>query len=259
MARRSAAESAGRERGKKRRTASRAVRAFCRLRRPVSVTPEVRAISRKVKANSRSAMMNSAQARLQLPACGVSSMPPAIAFGASSWSKMRWAISSSVSNESSGRTAQLRNWRASRVGTKSPCARFSKTRRANSALDDIEAQPNLCGAPIISCLFVQARRKIGASAGSSRSGCAECAVDGGVRGQPGSGVGGRVLPGFIHHPASLAAAPSGQLTCEFNRTTHILATRQGRPCLRGANLGVEFRNSGQARKKGASRTLEEPT
>jgi len=160
MARRSAAESAGRERGKKRRTASRAVRAFCRLRRPVSVTPEVRAISRKVKANSRSAIMNSAQARLQLPACGVSSMPPGIAFGASSWSKMRWAISSSVSNESWGRTAELRNWRASRVGTKSPCARFSKTRRANSALEDIEAQPNLCGAPIISCLFVQARRKI---------------------------------------------------------------------------------------------------
>ena len=157
MARRSAAESAGRDRGKNRRTASYAVRAFCRLRRLVSVTPEVRPISRNVKANSRSVIMNSAQARLQPPACGVSPILPAIAFGASSWHKMRWAISSSVSTESSGRTAQLRNWRASCVDTESPCARFSKTRRANSALEDIEAQPKLLGAIIISCLFVQAR------------------------------------------------------------------------------------------------------
>ncbi len=33
----------------------------------------------------------------------------AVAFWSSSWSKMRWAITSSVSTESSGRTAQLRS------------------------------------------------------------------------------------------------------------------------------------------------------
>src|SRR5262245_26268869 len=36
---------------------------------------------------------------------------------------------------------------------------------------------------------------------------------------------GRVLPGLFHHPASQAAASSGQLTCELHRTSHILATR----------------------------------
>jgi MFS transporter, ACS family, hexuronate transporter len=35
---------------------------------------------------------------------------------------------------------------------------------------------------------------------------------------------GRVLPGLIHHPASQATTSSGQLTCELDRTNHILAT-----------------------------------
>jgi hypothetical protein len=33
------------------------------------------------------------------------------------------------------------------------------------------------------------------------------------------------MPGFIHHLASLAAVPSGQITCELDRTNHILATK----------------------------------
>jgi hypothetical protein len=37
------------------------------------------------------------------------------------------------------------------------------------------------------------------------------------------------MPGFIHHLASLAAVPSGQITCELDRTNHILATLRINP------------------------------
>jgi hypothetical protein len=37
-------------------------------------------------------------------------------------------------------------------------------------------------------------------------------------------LGGAVLPGFVHYPALPAAEPTGQITCDLDRTNHILAT-----------------------------------